>query len=127
VKTKKQALAVADTLTAPAEAERRRQVEARQLQWFGKIPALSAVPEADRSAVLQAAQQYAGRRWYVYGPLLTVAIWAVLSVLAPQVLEVLSISRIPAGLFAVATIATLWLYRRALRSYVAREAAEYIG
>jgi hypothetical protein len=66
VKTKEQALAVADALTAPAEAERRRQVEARQLQWFGKIPALSAVPEADRSAVLEVAQRYAGRRWYVY-------------------------------------------------------------
>lgn len=125
MKSKEQALAVADALAAPAEAERRRQIESRQLLWFGKIPALSAVPEADRSEVLKAAQQYAGRRWYVYVPVLMVAIWAILSPLAPQLLAALSISRIPSGLFFAVIVAGLGLHRLALRSYVTREAARY--
>jgi hypothetical protein len=125
VKSKEQALAVADALAAPGEAERRRQIESRQLPWFGKIPELSAVPEADRSEVLKAAQQYAGRRWYVYVPVLMVAIWAILSPLAPQLLAALSISRIPSGLFFVVIVAGLGLHRLALRSYVTREAARY--
>jgi hypothetical protein len=125
VKSKEQALAVANALTAPADAKRHRQIESRQLQWFGNVPELKLVPEADRLAVFKAAQQYAGRRWYVYMPVLSVAMWAVLSQLAPQLLAAASIERIPSGLFFLVIVATLGLHRHALRSYVTREASEY--
>jgi hypothetical protein len=71
VKSKEQALAMADALTAPANTKRRRQVEGRQQLLFGI--ALSAIPEANRPEVQESARRYAARRWYVYVPCVVMA------------------------------------------------------
>jgi hypothetical protein len=76
VKSKEQALAMADALIAPANTKRRRQFEDRQQLLFGS--ALSAIPEANRPEVQESARRYAARRWYLYVPSAVVVAWVLI-------------------------------------------------
>ncbi len=61
--TKEEALAMADTLTAPAAAERLRQAERRTARFVWVYPILKQVPAPKRAALLREAQEHACKRW----------------------------------------------------------------
>jgi hypothetical protein len=63
--TKEQALAMADTMTAPAVAERLRKAERRTARFVWVYPSLKHVPALERAALLREAQEYACKRWIV--------------------------------------------------------------
>jgi hypothetical protein len=77
--TKEQALAMADTMTAPAAAERLRQAERRTARFVWVYPILKRVPALERANLLREAQAYACKRWIV----ILVAAAALLAVASP--------------------------------------------
>jgi hypothetical protein len=123
VKSKEQALAMADALTAPANAKRRQQVERRQQRLFGH--SLSAVPVADQPEVQKAARRYAARRWWVYVPYAVVVTWLLLVQFWPPLLGARQTAGPRVGMLMTAMMVTLLLQTIAVRSYVSREAEKY--
>lgn len=65
VLTKEKAFAMADTLAAPAAAERLRQAERRTARFVWVYPMLKHVPAPKRAELLREAQEYACKRWII--------------------------------------------------------------
>jgi hypothetical protein len=124
VKSKQQAVAIADAIMAPAEARRQRELDKRrtaQLRW---VPEIACVPEPERDAVLRAAHLYAIKRWYLYLPALVAVAWFLFPIVGPKI-GLPSIVAAPPPLFLAAIALTLFLVRLLRRRYVARAALKY--
>jgi hypothetical protein len=122
--TKEQALAMADTLTAPADAKRNREVERRRQRRISLLPALRHVPFEDWAPVTQAASRYALRRWVLYIPLAVFMLWALQPLYAPRIFGVMPIRHEPMGLYVPALLATVLLQRRFMNAFIKRYAAQ---
>lgn len=123
LKSKEQALAMADALMAPANAARRRKVEGRLQLLYGN--SLAAIPEANRPEVQEHARLYAARRWYVYLPSAAAVAWILIAWLWPGVLGAGRGDAAIGGVPAVAIAVTVMLQRRVIHSCIRREAAKY--
>jgi len=117
---KEQAAAMADAMTAPADAKRQRDVESRlslRMRW---VPELMSVPAEDRILLLGAAQNYAATRWQLYLPLMLAAAWAMYVLYGKEWFGLSAVPEYPPWVVSVAIPITLALQRYFMRRYVRR-------